>query len=974
MENLVCKTCGGVIERKGNYYQCKYCTSKWMADLSDDVHAVERANAWTALREGNFEKAAELFEGIIVKDKNNHEAYWGRALALNAIIYVDDANEGKKVPTCNNITENSFLENKDFKKALSLAPLDIVSAYQKQAEQIEKIRIEWLEQASKEAPYDIFISYKESDENRKRTQDSIDVQDLYTSLVEKGYRVFFSRQSLKGKIAEQYEPYIYGAIKTAKVMIVFGEKAEYFNAVWVKNEWLRFKKLLTNGEKHKNALIAVYKNMDAYDIPMALTGGKQALDYGIASNYERLLKHIERVIAESEASTHVEKISIQGGQLAKKSSQIQTETIKTREVGASKKTVASIGEKQKLDLAQSFIGRGNWDSAITLLDKILLDNPNQTDALWLSLLIKYKAPNEDALFKLAEQFNQADFDVIENTLNHTTKEHAGEILDKMYKLNVVTSESQYIRILNLILPFNYDNRTQRIREAFDVAIAEKELSTLELLLSTLDSHEVDTYIKYMLAFAKDAQNQEKIKCINKVLALDEGNLDALKMLLDTYLETSRFDEIIDVFELILQYSPPKAINKEVKELLTKVSKQLSSQEHCNIAKQLLRYYDGELKDFEKVLETLAFEMIKHSYFDDAEYILGVLRDMDKEETNANLYWGLCLVRTKASTDKGIIDSDIPLGDLDEYLIFLSKLDEETRDKYMSLQEKQAQEIKKRKLEKQRIEEERKRQQKEEQERQRREVARREAERTAEYIRQRNKKKARVLEIIAYGLFVIAFAVMFTDFNIPYALCSILGLTTLSLSLKLEYKKYLALFSVAFIALNVIFALINLQQVGVIAIITAIVSTIFLIALAVESREKDDEFLLITLITAAIFSGVDFLETTIFIGSGLDAELSSQIIVGTGLCALAIYGYIFYYRAELDEPINAIFYSVILLVLALLPPSIIVFCLAAASIVGGILLSIYTYNYAGWEYGIVVTETVVMGLVFLAKLGLTIVNL
>jgi hypothetical protein len=149
MENMVCKICGGSLTRKGNNFVCDFCASKWMIDLGDDVHAVERANAWEALRGSDFEKAAELFENILLKEKENHEAYWGRALAKNGIVYVTDYNESKRVPTCNNITENSFLTNKDVQKAIAFAPADIKEGYQQQAEQIEKIRVEWLEKASK---------------------------------------------------------------------------------------------------------------------------------------------------------------------------------------------------------------------------------------------------------------------------------------------------------------------------------------------------------------------------------------------------------------------------------------------------------------------------------------------------------------------------------------------------------------------------------------------------------------------------------------------------------------------------------------------------------------------------------------------------------------------------------------------------------------------------------------------------------
>lgn len=205
MDMNLCRTCGGSLKRVGNYYVCEYCRNKWEIASGNDVHAVDRANAWSALRDGDFEKAAELFENIIVKEAKNHEAYWGRALALAGIVYVTDMSENKKVPTCNNITEESFINNKDVKKAISLAPADIADGYKQQAEYIEKVRIEWLEKASKEPAYDVFISFKDSDRENgiERTQDSIDAQDLYNALVAEGYKVFFSRISLRDKISEQ---------------------------------------------------------------------------------------------------------------------------------------------------------------------------------------------------------------------------------------------------------------------------------------------------------------------------------------------------------------------------------------------------------------------------------------------------------------------------------------------------------------------------------------------------------------------------------------------------------------------------------------------------------------------------------------------------------------------------------------------------------------------------------------------------
>ena len=137
-----CKICGGTVSRKGNLITCDYCGNRWISDETDDLHAVEWANAWQALRDNDFEKAAELFEAISGKEPENYEAFWGKALAQNGIVYVTELNENKRTPTCNNITAHSFLNDENVKRALALAPADIADTYREQAEKIERIRAE----------------------------------------------------------------------------------------------------------------------------------------------------------------------------------------------------------------------------------------------------------------------------------------------------------------------------------------------------------------------------------------------------------------------------------------------------------------------------------------------------------------------------------------------------------------------------------------------------------------------------------------------------------------------------------------------------------------------------------------------------------------------------------------------------------------------------------------------------------------
>ena len=118
-------------------------------------------------------------------------------------------------------------------------------------------------------PYDVFICYKESDADGNRTRDSLMAQDIYYQLTEQGRKVFFARITLEDVAGTQYEPYIFAALNSAKVMIVVGTKPEHLNAVWVKNEWSRFLAMMKK-DRHK-LLLPCYRDMDPYDMPEALS-------------------------------------------------------------------------------------------------------------------------------------------------------------------------------------------------------------------------------------------------------------------------------------------------------------------------------------------------------------------------------------------------------------------------------------------------------------------------------------------------------------------------------------------------------------------------------------------------------------------------------------------------------------------------------------------------------------------------------
>lgn len=694
MTGSKCKICGEPIRRAGNYYVCDVCGNKWEIDSGNDVHAVERANAWIALRDSDFERATELFEEIILKEKepDNYEAYWGRALATGAIVYVTDLSEDKKVPTCNNITEESFVGNKDVQKAISLAPADIAATYRKQAEQIEKIRIEWLEKASKEPAYDVFICYKDSDRENglERTQDSIDAQDLYNALVAEGYKVFFSRISLRDKVAEQYEPYIYNAIRTAKVMIVFGEKPEYFRAVWLKNEWGRFKTRIEKGEKHKNSLVVVYKNMNPGDLPVILKS-RQCLNAADMTFFSDLNRHIKKVIEASQQAARLEKIKIEGGQIAKKATTISNNTIQTRDVGKGAIAETSISEQQTLSVANTYLTAKEWDEAKSLVDDVLFSNPSYAEAIWCSLLIKYKASDNAELLKKLNSLTDEDYQIIEKVLNCADKKYAGEILAYLYDSgnNADISAETYRKILNLILPYNFDLRTKKIEAAFNIAIGNRYFDILNALLETLGSDDVDKYIAYNYEFAKNISSDDiKLECLNRILKVHEGNSDALNMLFEIKLKDASAAELAKIFEEILKYSPQP--NRCVEKTLEGIITNLSEHRHCEFAVQLLKYYTDDLAKLKDRLIQLAYKMIEKSFFDDAQYILNLALTFAPD--NSDIYWGICLLKTKSEAENKIFNSPILLKSVPEFIKYLTLVDEKRRLECLAITKKQENKI------------------------------------------------------------------------------------------------------------------------------------------------------------------------------------------------------------------------------------------------------------------------------------------
>ena len=292
-----CKMCGGALEvTEGmSVCECEYCGTKQTLPKMDNdrtVNLYDRANHFR--RNNDFDKAMSIYEQILNDNTEDAESYWSIVLCRYGIEYVEDPATHKRLPTVNRAQFTSIYADEDYRSAIKYADPFQREVYEAEAKAIDEIQKGILDISSKEKPFDVFICYKETDSNGRRTPDSVLANDLYHQLTNEGFKVFFSRITLEDKLGSAYDPYIFAALNSAKVMVVLGTRPEYFNAVWVKNEWSRYLALIRSGAK--KVLIPAYRDMDPYDLPEEFSH-LQAQDMSKLGFMQDLIRGIKKLTA-----------------------------------------------------------------------------------------------------------------------------------------------------------------------------------------------------------------------------------------------------------------------------------------------------------------------------------------------------------------------------------------------------------------------------------------------------------------------------------------------------------------------------------------------------------------------------------------------------------------------------------------------------------------------------------------------------
>ena len=340
MAILKCKMCGSDIRAKAgrSYGTCDTCggtmtlprasepwTNFFNPNLSDLSDLYNRANHFR--RQNEFDKALAVYESILNENGSDAEAHWGVVLCHYGVEYVKDGEGSTHTmkPTCHRAQFEPIFSNSHTLAALEYAPDEYCnSLYEKEAAAKDENQKAILAIAQNEEPYDIFICCDSEDPDESALELAQDIFTYFThgfqltnaekiegegegekvdkvDTVDK--KVFFPRFAKNTKNKQEYEPYIFAALHSAKVMLVVGTKPEHFNSVWVKNQWSRFLALMKkadNADKADTAdknsgklLIPCYRDMEPYDLPEALS--MQSQDMSKSDAMEALLSRVEKV-------------------------------------------------------------------------------------------------------------------------------------------------------------------------------------------------------------------------------------------------------------------------------------------------------------------------------------------------------------------------------------------------------------------------------------------------------------------------------------------------------------------------------------------------------------------------------------------------------------------------------------------------------------------------------------------------------
>lgn len=291
-----CKICGSTVSSNGTekIYTCQKCRLVQAIPDYCSPHVsflYGRANHY--FRTKRFETALHLFQQIAAESPDDCEAYRSIVLSRYGVSYSEENGVYSEEPRINRVRSDSILNDPDYISAITLADDERRTLYVKEAEKIEAVSQDILEQAQTVPTFDAVIEYRGHDAKNRHTPEKAMAEELYKQLEECGFRVYNRQITASGLYGHSYDAYLYKALYSAKIMFVFASQPEYFNDVKILNEWSIFFERMRN--KEKKVIVNCISEISEHDIPEELKMNK-CFDFNDFLFIRRMIEMTEQVV------------------------------------------------------------------------------------------------------------------------------------------------------------------------------------------------------------------------------------------------------------------------------------------------------------------------------------------------------------------------------------------------------------------------------------------------------------------------------------------------------------------------------------------------------------------------------------------------------------------------------------------------------------------------------------------------------
>ena len=396
MAQFKCKACGSTLTIDGQegVTSCKSCGLEQTLPTTSDATRLEQYSyAYTTLQNKEYDKAILLFKKLKELDADGAEAYWGAALCRYGATY------GKNgIAELNRVQEAPFVEQADYKMAIEKANPQQKQAYEATAAQIDQLRNKILGLAKQQAPVNVLLLCKATDNNGNRTPDAAMADTLYDALVKSGLRVFYAAKDLKDKPSVTHEAYAYAALTSMQVTLVVGTKPEYFNAPEIRGIWLRALSAAV-GQTPTCSLVPVYRSMAADQLPKEFAG-LRTLEASKPEMVQVIVRGVQKLV-----EMHLAKK--QSGAPAAAPTAASAEpaapAAAPEAVAATAAPAVSLAAasqiKALLDRAYQMMKEGKWQNASEMATKVRRIDPKCYEAYIVLLLCSLKLKSAEELPK-----------------------------------------------------------------------------------------------------------------------------------------------------------------------------------------------------------------------------------------------------------------------------------------------------------------------------------------------------------------------------------------------------------------------------------------------------------------------------------------------------------------------------------------------------------------------------------------------